>query len=76
MNLTTVTLLNQEPELILGAYIIKVSGGYNLVIKLRDLPDSAIATSRNPFSARVFKKIQAASNIAVSLGIHNIEVIL
>lgn len=69
MNLTTVTLLKSDLQLLQDAYVLKVEGGYNLVVKLQGYPDSAVATNRNPFTARVFKSIQAAANIALSLGI-------
>lgn len=69
MNLTTVVLVKSSLHLLSGAYVLKVEGGYNLVVKLQGHPDSAVATSKNPYVARVFKTIQAATNTATSLGI-------
>lgn len=74
MNLTTVTLLKKNLPLLQGAYVLKVEGGYNLVVKLQGHPDSAVATNKNPFVARVFKTIQAAVNTAVPLGINDMVI--
>lgn len=74
MNLTTVTLVKSNLNLLQGAYVLKANGGYNLVLKLQGYPDSAVATKRNPFIARVFKTIQSATNVATSLGIKELVI--
>ena len=74
MNLTTLPLLKANKEKIKGMYILKTEGGYNLVVKLKEYPDSAVCTTRNPFTARVYRTIGAAANHAASLGFTNTEV--
>ena len=74
MKLTTVTLLKNNLNLLQGAYVLKTEGGYNLVVKLQGYTDSAVATNRNPFKARVFKTIQSAANTATSLGIKELVI--